>query len=127
MIAGTRFQIVDIDDVWPRIAQRARRCRADPDVLQDARARCHAGGDAVCLEGPDGVLIMAAAGPVAMVLLAVSSGLPGAFHREEEAMLAIARDLRAQTVTFQTDRRGWARLLGPAWQQTPDGAFTRSL
>jgi hypothetical protein len=129
-IAGTHFHIADIDDVWPRIATRAQRCRCDPAFLRDLRCRCHASGDAVCLQGPEGVVIMSAAGTEdghlrATVLLAVScTGQPGAFRREEEAMLAVARDLGASELCFQTDRRGWARMLGPAWHEH-DGAFFR--
>lgn len=130
MIAGTRFQIADIDDVWPRIATRAQRCRSDPAFLRDLRCRCHAGGDAVCLQAPEGVVIMSACATEdghlqAHVLLAVSCAKPGAFRREEEAMLAVARDLGASELCFQTDRRGWARMLGPAWREH-DGTFIRN-
>lgn len=128
-IAGTDFELVDVDDAWPRIAKRAlKRCGSAPAVVESARARCHC-GDAVCLQSADGVVIMSARGRerggiVAEILLAVSTGLPGAFKRQEAAMLRIARDLGAGVLSFETDRRGWARLLGPAWHADEDG-FSR--
>lgn len=130
-IAGTGFQIADIDDVWPRIVERARRCRSDQVVLDNACARCHPEGDAVCLQGPDGVVIMSAHGHapgfvVADVLLAVSNCRAGAFRRQEQAMVAIAQDLGASTLSFRTDRRGWARMLGPAWREQ-NGTFSRTI
>lgn len=127
MVAGTGFQIADIDDVWPRIAQRAGRSRSDAAVLESACRRCHSGGDAVCLQGPDGILIVAAVGAAALVLLAVAtqSAAPGAFRRQEAAMLDIARDLGAKRLEFQTDRRGWGRMLGPQWHLDGD-TFSRS-
>lgn len=51
-----------------------------------------------------------------MVLLAVAAGVPGAFRRQEEEMLQVARELGAVELAFTTKRRGWARLLGPQWQ-----------
>lgn len=131
MICGTTFHFVDIDDLWPRIAARVARSRTDPKKLRDLRCRCHGGGDAICMEGPDGVLIVAAepdalGNVTAMVLLAVSKGLYGAFKRQESAMLAIARDLGATELSFRTDRRGWGRLVGPQWHASGD-RFTRAV
>lgn len=129
MIAGTAFDIVDVDQAWPRLRDRLARCGSDACVLQDTRERCLT-GDALCMQSPDGVVIMSARGLAgggveAQVLLAVSSGHPGAFRRQEGAMLAIARDLGASVLSFATDRRGWARMLGPAWHEHA-GTFSRS-
>lgn len=133
MIAGTAFDIVDVEEVWPRLLGRLARCGTPASVLLHTRARCHE-GDALCLQSPDGVLIMSAhglpgGGVEAQVLLAISSGHVGAFKRQEGAMVAIARDLGASVLSFQTDRRGWARMLGPAWhleQDADGGTFSRS-
>lgn len=132
MVAGTEFVLVDVYAVWPAIAARARRSRSDPDVLRDIRLRC-LDGSAVCLQSPEGVVVLGARGTeagglVADVLLAVSAegSLQGTFKRHEDAMLAIARDLGASELAFKTDRRGWTRLLGPQWSEH-DGTFTRSV
>lgn len=135
MICGTTFCIANVEEVWPRIAWRALRSLTDPAKISDVRSRCRDGGDALCLEGPDGVVIMAIepseAGPsTLMVLLAVSTALHGAFDRQESAMLAIARNLGASELAFRTDRRGWRRLVGPQWRLLPEqqgDRFTRTV
>jgi hypothetical protein len=126
MICGTGFVLVDVDDVWPSIAERARATtRSHPAVLAYIRERCLA-ADALCLKSDDGVVILAARGAVLHVLLAVGTGLQGAFKRQESAMLAIARDLGAKELVFDTDRRGWVKVLGPEWHEH-DGRFTRGV
>lgn len=130
MICGTEFRFADIEAVWPRIVARALRSGTEPSKVFDVRRRCLA-GDALCIEGPDGVVAVAlepsAAGPsTLMVLLAVSSGLHGAFERQESAMLAIARNLGASALAFRTDRRGWRRLVGPQWHAQGD-RYTRTV
>lgn len=62
-----------------------------------------------------------------MVLMAVAAGTPGAFRRQEEEMLQVARELGATELAFTTKRRGWARLLGPQWQWDGGEMFFRSV
>lgn len=130
MICGTGFRFADIDAVWPGIARRALRSHTDPAAIERVRERCRS-GDALCLEGPDGVVVLAvepsAAGvSTLMVLAAVSTALPGAFDRQESAMLAIARNLGACELAFRTDRPGWRRLVGPQWHAQGD-RYTRTV
>jgi hypothetical protein len=51
----------------------------------------------------------------------------GAFERQDAAVRAIARDLGAQTIAFQTRRRGWARRLGPEWHRRGSNEFVRQV
>lgn len=130
MIAGTAFDLVAVQDAWPRFHSRARRSRTDAATLASIWQRC-ADGDALCLECPDGLVIVAASlnssgTMVAEVLLAVSRGRHGAFQRHEADLVAIARDLGAQELAFRTDRPAWRRVLGPHWAQRDDDTFWRS-
>ena len=127
MIPGTTFDFADIDAAWPRVVLRATLARSD--ALEDYQQRCRA-GDALCLICDDGLVILslqvhASGRMAAVVLLAVSLGEPNAFKRHEEELVKIARDLDAEELTFQTDRRGWLRLLGSHWHGTPDIGFSR--
>lgn len=129
MIAGTGFRLVQIEDVWPRYAQRAARCGADSSVLAWVVADCQAGA-AVCLECDDGIAVLTlrvrGAMVVAKVLLAVSRGTSGAVERREREVVAVARDMGAAEVSFRTDReRAWCRVLGPQWSNEGD-RFWRS-
>ena len=49
----------------------------------------------------------------------------GAYERQDAALLAIARDLGAQTIAFVARRRGWARRLGPEWHRRGKDEFMR--
>lgn len=129
--AGTPFVLVDVDDVWPEFEQRARRARAPADHIERHLAACRA-GDALCLSCPDGFVILSIEcepdGTInSIARMAVSRGDPGAFARWEDAMVLISRDLGAKTLSFFTDRQGWARLLGAAWARTSEFGFSRSV
>lgn len=136
MIAGTTFLLADIDSAMLRYRRRIRKAMTPREILSDAAFMVH-DGRALCLEGPDGMLILSAMGRAdgarllveCKVLLAVSSGVPGAFKRQEQAVIAIARDLGAALLTFRTDRRGWPRLLrmlGADWRREGE-YFIRSV
>jgi len=128
VIAGTGFRLVQLDEVWPRYATRAVRSRATMATLEWVIEQCHR-GRAVCLECDEGMVIMTT-GPMphgtrAKVLLAVSSGKPGALQRRERDLVTVARDIGAAEVSFHTDRpRAWRRMLGPQWD-TADERFWR--
>lgn len=115
--SGTAFDVVDVDAIWDRISPRMfdEWCTE----CEDVRIRCRK-GRALCLACDDGVTIVTLKpGPGRLelfVLLAVGFK-PGAFKRQESAMLSIARDLEADTLAFQPRRRGWERLLGPQWSR----------
>src|SRR5688572_18335719 len=114
--SGTTFHLVELLDVWPRYLNRTLKLPRQGlvETLRHAAA-----GDALTFHGPDGLLVVALTpGADALelqVLLAVSTGAPGAFKRQEAAVCAIARDLGASSVVFLPARRGWDRMLGPGW------------
>ncbi len=126
MIAGTGFRLVDIDDVWPRYADRARRSGAGEEHLRWVVARCQA-QMAVCMECDDGVLVLTAVWPQVRVLLSASRGGTGVLHRREAEVLAVAKELGGAVLSFRTDRvRAWRRVLGAAWHHEGD-RFWRSI
>lgn len=113
------MDMADFEDWLPLVRERAPRALMAPDAVEALRDRCAAGA-AICLAGEDGVVVVTpklVGGTMhAMVLLAVSSGVPGAFHRQQGEMLQVARELGAQWLSFHTKRRGWTRMLGPQWR-----------
>lgn len=130
-IAGTPFELVDVDDVWPEFEQRARRSRAPAEVVARQVDACRS-GDALCIAGPDGIVILSieceADGTInTIVRMAVSRGEHGAFGRCEQAMVEITRDLKAKELTFLAYRRGWGRLLGAPWSRTSEFGFSRGV
>lgn len=122
--------VADLDACWPFVLARVGRAAMTPGALQALRERCAAGA-AVCVAGADGVVVVTPqerpGGTMrAMVLLAVSTGAPGAFQRQEEEMAGVARELGATELAFTTSRRGWARLLGKHWRFDGE-VFSRSV
>lgn len=100
---------------------------ATASEITELEAQCE-DGRALCLSGPDGVVVIALQ-PFGLELelfvwLAVAFR-HGAFQRQEPALLKIARDLGAQTLAFQTRRAGWVRRLGPQWQRRGTVEFMR--
>lgn len=131
MIAGTSFVMLeDVTPQWSRLVHRIAATNSPLKELERAYKACH-DENAVALLCTDGLVIMtlteAPDGTItAYVLLAASFGDAGAFRRQEHDMMAVARDAGASRLAFKTDRKGWKRLLGPAWQL--DGEiFSRSL
>ena len=117
MIAGTDFVLADFGQFWPTVRERAEKWVND-ECIEASRGHGYA-----CLCNDDGMLVVTLKPTVdnrwqAFVQMAVSTGKPGAFKRNEESMLAIARDMGATSLGFRADRRGWARLLGPEWRQS---------
>lgn len=118
MIAGTDFMLEDFEAVWSLLRERAQRW-IKAETLARTRERL-AAGEAACVANKDGFVVFGcnSADGERMrleVLLAVSSGTPGAFARSEAGILAIARDLGAEEITFTTTRSGWGGVLGPEW------------
>lgn len=117
-IAGTDFLFEDFEVLWSMLAPRAARWMRTTS-LQSIRDDISA-GRALCMANRDGFIVL---GLVRLesgkmrcnVLLAVSTGSPGAFIRQEPSMLKIARDLHADELAFETYRTGWGRMLGPEW------------
>ena len=118
MIAGTTFELTEFGAVWRAVKDRAKAWIPADSI---ARALLDDQGDAAaCLMNDDGLVVVNLE-PLpdgtmrAFVLIAVSTGRPGAFKRQEPAMLTIARDLGAVELAFKSDRPGWLRVLGPEW------------
>jgi len=118
MIAGTDFLFEDFEACWSMLAPRAMRW-IRPELLRDIREDLGR-GRALCIANREGFIVLSysrlESGKMrASVLLAVSTGSPGAFSRQEPSMLKIARDLGADELSFETYRTGWGRMLGPEW------------
>lgn len=101
-----------------------------PSEAQDIAAQC---GDeqALCFACEDGMFVVRLQ-PLGnalelFVLAAVGFCAHGAFERQEPAVLAIARDLGADTVAFRARRRGWGRMLGPEWFRRGTDEFVRDV
>lgn len=107
--------------------RRLRRRIVTPFEIEDLKAQCEA-RTSMCVSCDDGVVVFTLQ-PFGedlelFVQLAVAFR-HGAFQRQESALRMIARDLGAQTIAFQTRRRGWVRRLGPQWQRRGTVEFVR--
>lgn len=129
MISGTTAFIEDARMI-PRAALACPGAArvATVDELQGLVEQCEE-GTALCISCDDGMAVIQLQ-PFGdelelFVKLAVAFR-HGAFERQEASLLAIARDLGAQTLAFQTRRYGWARRLGPDWQRRGTMEFVRS-
>lgn len=127
MAAG--LGVADARACWPFVLARAGRSGMKAPLLEKLLQRC-VDGAAVCLASPRGVVVVAPviAGPIIrlVVMLAVSDGTPGAFAAHEHEMLEVASEFGAHELAFETERRGWARLLGREWV-VRDGLYVRSV
>lgn len=125
-VCGTPWQIVDVIDVWPKIARRIPSGAYAADIISDC-----IGGEAVCLESPDGVLIVTLTpGDTAVhftlfILLCVGYSA-GAYQRREPDLDVIAADLGASSIAMFPRRRGWAKLLRGRWERRGE-LFTRGV
>ncbi len=124
-VCGTPWQVVELDDVWARIAPRIPGTAEAIVLVREACER-----DAVCLECADGVLIVTLE-PVddlhfrLFVLLFVGYRA-GAFQRREPDLDALAVDLGASSIAGFPARRGWAKLLRRPWIRQGE-VFTREV
>ena len=130
-MVGTEFMVEDVRAVWQQLEPNLARTRSDPSVFRRAMDKC-LDGSAACIVNPDGVVILtlekSESGTIrTVVLLAMSTGVPGAFKRQERALMHIARELGSTELAFKTDRRGWPKLLGPEWSSEASGSFFRSV
>lgn len=126
MISGTEFTIEDSE----MVSAACRGIRSGitvPSEIAEMRAQCDR-GLAMCLASPDGVVVVALqiyGDDLELFVWLAVAFRHGAFQRQESALLAIARDLGAQTLAFQSRRAGWARRLGPQWQRRGSVEFMR--
>ncbi len=124
--SGTDFTIYEPEFV----AQTTRKLRpgvASASELAEIQAQCEK-EEALCLACEDGMIVIdLRPGPEGLevfVWLAIAFR-HGAYERQDAALLAIARDLGAQTIAFVARRRGWARRLGPEWHRRGKDEFMR--
>lgn len=126
MISGTDFQIED-----PEMVTRA--CAGLPpsvataSEIEEIRAECEA-GRALCVACEDGMVVFDLRGSYDALELFVWIAVAfkhGAFERQVAALQTIARELDADTIAFQSRRRGWARRLGPEWVRRGSDEFVR--
>ncbi len=124
--SGTDFTIYEPEFV----AQTTRKLRpgvASASELAEIQAQCEK-EEALCLACEDGMIVIdLRPGPEGLevfVWLAIAFR-HGAYERQDAALLAIARDLGAQTIAFVARRRGWARRLGPEWHRRGTDEFMR--
>lgn len=128
MIAGTEFTFRPpefaahvLADVDPRIAP--------PVEIDRIRAECEA--DRACCLACDDVMVVFDLrnrdGQLEMFIQAVVALRHGAYERQAAAVHAIARDLGAATIAFESRRRGWSRRLGPEWHPRGTSEFARKV
>lgn len=126
---ATGLGVAGADACWPFVRARGTNAGLTPVELDQIMERCRA-GHAVCLANRRGVVVVTprVLGPIIrlVVLLAVSDGEPGAFHEHEDEMVEVARQFGAHELAFETERRGWARLLGRHWA-CRNGLYIRSV
>lgn len=122
MISGTPFLIVDIDEFWPRIGPLVLGVDPSDNAGDDLR-RCCRRGEALCLLSDDGLVVVNAqlnrygTGEVELFIrMAVSSNEAGTIQRNEAHLDAIAKDMGATRLVFQTLRPGMHKVLNPEWQ-----------
>jgi hypothetical protein len=102
---------------------------ASPSEIAEIRAQCEA-NRALCLANEDGMTVVELRphGDALELFVWIAIAFRhGAFERQDAAVLQVARDLGAQTLAFQSRRRGWARRLGPEWARRGTNEFVRSV
>lgn len=128
MIAGTQFTFRPpefaaqvLTSVDPRIVS--------PAEIERIQAECEA--DRACCLACDDVMVVfdlrGRDGQLEMFIQAVVAFRHGAYDRHIAAVHAIARDLGAATMAFESRRRGWSRRLGPEWHPRGTSEFTRKV
>ena len=130
MISGTAFTIEG-----PQMVEAA--CRGmrtgivAPSEIDEIQSQCES-ERALCLACDDGMLVVdvrsSPSGDAIEMFIWLAVGFKhGAVERQDAAMRAIARDLGATTVAFQSRRRGWGRRLGPEWHRRGKDEFVRQV
>lgn len=129
MIPGVDFSLCEFQKAWPKFEARAARW-VDADAVEQAKA-IDKSGNGACMVGNDGLVVLTLetgdnGEDRLFVLLGVSSGRPGAIQRQEQAIIAIARNLGVSRIAFRTRRGGFERALGREWTREGD-EFSRSV
>lgn len=121
MISGTPFRLVDIEAEWGQIEPLVKGVDPSDNAGDDLRACCRE-GRALCLISDDGVMVLNlipsrfGRGELELfVRLAASWGETGSIQRNDAHLDAIAKELGAVRIVFQTLRPGMRKALGPEW------------
>jgi len=121
MVSGTPFQLADIEAEWPRIRPLVSGVDPDDNDGEVLRRECRE-NRALCLISGDGVLVVNlqpdnyGRGELELfVWLAASWSAQGAIQRNEAHLDAIAKELGAVRIVFQSVRPGMRKVLGPQW------------
>lgn len=126
MISGTDFT-VEGPELIAHACARLPVAVATPFEITEFQAECES-GRAMCLACEDGMVVVelrALSDALELFVWIAVAFKHGAFERQVAAMLAIARELDAKTLAFQSRRRGWARRLGPEWTPRGTSEFVR--
>ncbi len=120
-MSGTPFTLADIDVEWPRVGPLVAGVDPSDNAGDVLRQECRE-GRALCFVSGDGVLIVNllpdryGRGELELfVRLAASWGETGSIQRNDAHLDAIARDMGAVRIVFQTLRPGMSKLLSSAW------------
>ena len=119
MISGTPFLIVDAGENWGWIGPLVEGLDPSDNAGHGLRQDCES-GKALCLVSDDGLLVVDLQdngnGLELFVRAAVAQGARGSIQRNDAHLDAIAREMGAKKIVFQTYRPGMSKLLGPDWQ-----------
>ncbi len=121
MVSGTPFRVADIDEEWPRIGPLVAGIDPRDNAGDDLRRDCRE-GRALCLISDDRLLVVNlqpdryGSGELELFIrMGVSTGERGSIQRTEAHLDAIARDMGATRLVFQTLRPGMHKVLNPQW------------
>ncbi len=120
MISGTPFTIIDAAENWQWIAPLVEGVDPSDNAGHGLRQDCE-NGTALCLVSDDGLLVIelqpdrSGNGLELFVRMTVAQGARGTIQRNDAHLDAIAREMGAKKIVFQTYRPGMSRVLGPDW------------
>lgn len=121
MISGTPFQIVDAGENWGWIGPLVEGVDPSDNAGHGLRQDCES-GTALCLVSDDGLLVLELQpdrngnGLELFVRMTVARGAKGTIQRNDAHLDAIAREMGATKIVFQTYRPGMRKLLSPDWR-----------
>lgn len=128
MISGTSFTIEEPEFVAHACRGLKKRVTT-PSEIADLVAQCR-DQQALCLACEDGMMVVDLRPhdeAIEMFVLALVAFKRGFYERQHAAAQAIARDLGASQIAFQSRRNGWGRRLGPEWSRRGADEFVRSV
>jgi hypothetical protein len=128
VISGTDF-LIAAPGVVGEVCRILPPGVANASEIEEIQAKC-AAKQALCLVCEDVMLVveLRARAPLLELFVWIAVALRhGAVERQLAAVLAVAQDMGAHTVAFQSRRRGWARRLGPQWTPRGTSEFVRAV